>query len=93
MSERNIIRKEIRFIGRVQGVGFRYQARHAANSCGVTGWVHNEWDGSVLMEAQGTEAEIREMVKMLRNGRFIEINQMQYRELPVDEYERSFRVR
>lgn len=91
--EKIIIRKEIRFIGRVQGVGFRYRAKYAANSCDVTGWVHNEWDGSVLMEAQGTEAEIREMVKMLREGRFIEIDRLECRELPVDETERSFRVR
>ena len=41
------IRKRIIFHGRVQGVGFRYTAKHLANSLGITGWVKNEWDGTV----------------------------------------------
>jgi len=51
----NMIRKHISFYGWVQGVGFRYRARHAAELYGYTGWVRNEWDGSVTMEIQGTE--------------------------------------
>ena len=49
------IRRRVRFHGRVQGVGFRYTARFAAESLGLTGWVKNEWDGSVLMEVEGRE--------------------------------------
>jgi acylphosphatase len=37
-----IIRKEIKFTGDVQGVGFRYRAKYAAGGCAVTGWVRNE---------------------------------------------------
>lgn len=48
-----VIRKRIRFFGSVQGVGFRYRAKHAAASVGATGWVRNEYDGSVSMEIQG----------------------------------------
>ena len=40
------IRKRITFHGRVQGVGFRYTARLAAGSLGLTGWAKNEYDGS-----------------------------------------------
>ena len=47
MSDR--VRKRIIFYGDVQGVGFRYRALHAANFLGITGWVRNEWDGSVSM--------------------------------------------
>ncbi|MFR8717144.1 MAG: acylphosphatase [Faecalibacterium prausnitzii] len=32
--------------GQVQGVGFRYRARYAAQSLDLTGWVQNEDDGS-----------------------------------------------
>jgi len=46
----NMVRKHINFHGWVQGVGFRYHARHAAELYGCTGWVRNEWDGSVTME-------------------------------------------
>ena len=47
-----VIRKKIVFYGWVQGVGFRYRAYHAANSFGATGWVKNNYDGSVSMEIQ-----------------------------------------
>lgn len=49
-----MVRKHYRFTGRVQGVGFRYRAKHAASGMCVTGWVRNEGDGSVEMEVQGT---------------------------------------
>ena len=47
------IRKRIVFHGRVQGVGFRYTAKYLAQSLGLTGWVRNEWDGTVTLEIQG----------------------------------------
>ena len=45
-----ITRKHIIFHGSVQGVGFRWRARHAADLYGCTGWVHNKWDGTVERE-------------------------------------------
>ena len=39
--------------GQVQGVGFRYRARYAAQTLDLTGWVENEDDGSVTLEVQG----------------------------------------
>lgn len=88
-----IIRKHIQFFGDVQGVGFRYRAKHAAESCGITGWVRNEWDGSVTMEAQGTEEEIREVIKMIRAGRYIDIRDMAVKDIPVEEYDRGFHIK
>lgn len=94
MAEENkMIRKEIRFEGAVQGVGFRYRAKYAASGCRVTGWVKNEWDGSVLMEVQGTNHQINEMLKQINQGSYIRIEKMDYREIPVDETERGFHVR
>ena len=55
------IRKRIVFHGRVQGVGFRFTAKHLANSLGLTGWVQNEYDGTVLMEVQGREPMINSL--------------------------------
>jgi len=46
------------FRGEVQGVGFRWTARRCAVELDLTGWVRNEWDGSVTMELQGTNAQI-----------------------------------
>ena len=88
-----IIRKEIRFTGNVQGVGFRYRAQYAASGCGVTGWVKNEWDGSVLMEIQGMQHQINEVLKIINASPYINIDRMEYKDLPVDEYASGFHIR
>lgn len=88
-----MIRKAFKFTGSVQGVGFRYRAQYAANGLGITGWVKNEWDGSVSMEAQGSEEQINEMLKLINQGSYIRIDRMEYHEIPVVEDERSFHVR
>ena len=48
-----MIRKHIIVHGRVQGVGFRYIASSIAAGCHVTGWVRNQYDGTVEIEVQG----------------------------------------
>lgn len=88
----NEIRKKIIFHGRVQGVGFRYTARYLAESLGLTGWVKNEWDGTVSMEVQGRENLINKLLVNLNHGRYIEIEWMDAEEIPL-EMESSFRVR
>ena len=57
-SPLQVRRLKLRFTGQVQGVGFRWTARHVANELGLTGWVRNEPDGSVSMELQGTTAQV-----------------------------------
>ena len=47
------VRRRYSIEGQVQGVGFRYRARYAAQSLELTGWVENEDDGSVTLEVQG----------------------------------------
>ena len=43
---RDKVRKHFYFSGDVQMVGFRYQAKYAADDLGLTGWVCNLYDGS-----------------------------------------------
>lgn len=90
---KKLIRQQLRFKGRVQGVGFRYTANSVAQSLGITGWVYNDFDGSVLMEAQGTKFEIDDLISKLQSGTFIEIDSVERTELPVDENEKYFRVK
>ena len=87
------VRKRIRFFGWVQGVGFRWRACRAAEAYGATGWVRNEYDGSVSMELQGTEAQIDRVIMSLEQGRFIRIGAMDVRSIPPAEDERGFSVR
>ena len=87
------VRKHIYFSGRVQGVGFRYSAIYLARSLGLTGWVENLWDGRVEMEVQGDEDAIAELLRGLRTQRFIIIDDMEIRTIPLVEDERSFRTK
>lgn len=85
-------RRRIEFHGRVQGVGFRYQAQRYASAFGLKGWVRNEYDGSVLMEVQGSTAMINQMLKSLNSDRYIDIDWMDSKNIPLDN-ERGFSVR
>ena len=83
MSE---VRKHMIFHGRVQGVGFRYTAKN------LTGWVKNEYDGTVVMEVQGRETLIFELMKGLNRNQFIQINWIDTEEMEP-ELESSFEVK
>ena len=91
--ERDPIREHIIFYGRVQGVGFRYQAMYAARSFDLTGWVENLPDGSVEMEVQGTPAGIGKLMKHLRSGHWIRIDDMDIESRPLVPGERGFGVK
>ncbi len=88
----NLVRKAIIFRGSVQGVGFRWRAREAARMLGLTGWVRNEYDGSVSMEVQGSEEAISRMIGMIDEGSFVHIDEMEVRRLALHDGERQFRV-
>jgi glycerophosphoryl diester phosphodiesterase/acylphosphatase len=90
---RNTVRKYMIVSGMVQAVGFRYRATHIAQTLGVTGYVRNTSDGRVEMEVQGTEDEIRRMLQMLREQRFIEITGVEERDIDVVPGEYEFKVR
>ena len=93
LRENAMIRKRIVFYGWVQGVGFRYRALHAADLIGATGWVRNEFDGSVTMEIQGTEEQIDGGIQAIERGRYVRIENMDSKTIPVDPDERGFRTR
>ena len=43
------VRRRYSIEGQVQGVGFRYRARYAAQTLELTGWVENEDDGRPVL--------------------------------------------
>jgi acylphosphatase len=51
-------RRTCYFSGHVQGVGFRYTARHVAAGHNVTGFVRNLADGRVELVMEGPDEEI-----------------------------------
>ena len=87
-----MIRRHLVFTGWVQGVGFRWRARNAASLYGCTGWVRNEWDGSVTMEIQGEEAQIDRVLQAIAQSRYIHIDSIDSRVIPTLPQERSFQA-
>jgi acylphosphatase len=56
-------------VGRVQGVGFRWWVRTAADRLGLTGWVQNGSDErSVELVAEGRSQALDQLEQLLRQG-------------------------
>lgn len=58
----------VRVTGRVQGVAFRWHTEERARELGVTGWVRNEVDGSVLLHAEGDDDAVAALVAWCHHG-------------------------
>ena len=86
----SVIRKYYRFYGHVQGVGFRWRAKYAAESLGVSGFVSNRYDGSVEMEAEGTEEQLGQLLESISRARFIWIDRVEEAQIKP-EGDRLFR--
>jgi acylphosphatase len=55
-------------LGRVQGVGFRCWLLEEARRLGLTGWVRNQRDGGVEIEAEGDEDKLFRLEQLLWEG-------------------------
>ena len=86
-------REHIPFTRNVQGVGLRYRQYHLAQHYGVTGWVRNEYDGSVSAELQGLPEEIDQIIQQLKQDRYIDVTGMDRKNIPPDEQENGFHIR
>lgn len=59
----------IKIKGRVQGIGFRRWAVAKAQEIGgISGWVHNESDGSVEILMSGEEERLDQMILACQKG-------------------------
>ena len=54
--------------GGVQGVGFRYETVKRAHELGVLGWVRNEGEGTVVVQAEGPDEAVDALVVWLGEG-------------------------
>lgn len=85
-----IVRKRITFYGQVQGVGFRFRAKLAAKTFGCTGWIRNEYDNTVLMEIQGTESAISDVLDFIDEGNYIRIDRTDVEVITPEHGEHRF---
>jgi acylphosphatase len=89
-------RLAITVTGRVQGVGFRYFAKDAADALGLAGWVRNNFDRAVECEAQGEAEDLEQFVSRLREGppmssvKDVVVNEIPVEQGTVPEFEITF---
>ncbi len=68
MTAQESTAREVVVHGAVQGVMFRESCRREADALGATGWVRNEYDGTVSAHVEGTPEAVAGMVAWLRHG-------------------------
>lgn len=54
--------------GHVQGVGFRYFVYDFAQQNGLNGWVRNRHNGQVEILAEGSRADLENLLEHVRRG-------------------------
>lgn len=79
--------------GKVQNVGFRYYTARAARDFNIDGFVKNEPDGSVYIEAEGEKDALDTFMDWCRRGpQWARVDQFNIQEQPLMNY-KEFRVR
>lgn len=87
------IRLDVTFFGRVQGVGFRYQASRISRSHSVTGYVENQTDGTVHLVAEGQKMCVVTYLAELSGAMKQYIERRESEELPCSEEFSDFSIR
>jgi len=84
--------KHIIFVGRVQGVGFRFTAFHSANIYKLTGFVCNCPDGTVEMLAQGPDDNITACLREIEESFPGYVRETKIDEIPIDPQHMDFKI-
>jgi acylphosphatase len=64
----NHVARQVTVHGHVQGVFFRDSCRREAEHYGVTGWVRNAPDGTLVALLEGAADAVEELVKWMHDG-------------------------
>ncbi len=84
--------KHITFIGRVQGVGFRFTALDIANRYRLTGLVRNLPGGTVEMIAQGPSDDIADCIRDIEASFSDYIRETKIEEIPLNPQYKNFKI-
>ena len=88
-----MVRCRVVVSGRVQGVWYRESCRREATAAGVSGWVRNNYDGTVEAVLEGESVAVDRVVAWMRVGpRSAVVTRVDVRAEPP-EGERGFVVR
>lgn len=84
---------QLNVIGKVQGVGFRYYTNKRAQEFNIKGYVKNMTDGSVFIEAEGEESDLRSFVAWCEKGpAWSRVKEVKKSEIPFADY-KNFEIR
>jgi acylphosphatase len=89
------MKKSIRITvtGKVQNVGFRFYTARTAQEFSISGFVKNEPDGSVYIEAEGEEDLLEIFTEWCRQGpNWARVDRLDVQEQPLMNF-KSFRVK
>ncbi len=81
------------FGGRVQGVGFRYTVRSISVEFDVSGFVRNLPDGTVELEAQGPDSQVKEFIESIKSAMSQHISRTDVASLLPLGDDRGFEIR
>lgn len=73
--------------GRVQGVGYRYFAKNAAEKRGLTGYARNLEDGNVEVLAIGAPLQVEDLLADLQRGpRLSDVRAIEHQPAVVEDH-------
>ena len=78
--------QQVRYSGRVQGVGFRYTTLGLARGYAVTGYVQNLPDGRVELVAEGEPKEVANFLRTVANHLAGYIHHQEEANVPPGEF-------
>lgn len=79
---------KITIVGKVQGVFFRKSAQEEAYRLRIAGFVQNESNGNVYIEAEGEEEDLDEFIKWCKKGpKKAEVSEVKIKEGRFQDFE------
>ena len=84
--------RHIIFIGQVQGIGFRFTALNTANRFLLTGWVRNLPGGNVEMIAQGSDDDIDNCIRGIKEAFGDNVRETIIKETAFDPRYTNFKI-
>jgi acylphosphatase len=88
-----LVRYNVQFVGRVQGVGFRYTTAQIARRYNVAGYVKNLSDGSVELVVEGAASDVHSFLDELNQDMKDNIQKVYQHEHPANGEFTKFEVR
>ncbi len=77
----------IKISGQVQGVFFRTSAKKEAENLNISGFVRNELNGTVYIEAEGEKNNLDKFLRWCKNGpEAAQVKNIEFTEGPVKNF-------